>query len=104
MAASLSLTSGAPRLLAIMSCSLAMMSFGVPAGTTTAVQVAPSTSGKPASAMVGMSGKGGDRVLPFTASARKSPVLISGTAGALGANEIGGGLAAGALSGRPAAP
>src|ERR1700719_737889 len=89
MAASLSLTSGAPRLLTIMSCSLAVMSFGVPAGTTTAVQVAPSTSGKPASAMVGTSGKVGDRVLPVTASARRSPFLISGTAGAVAPNEIG---------------
>ncbi len=50
-----------------------MMSFGVPAGTTTAVQVLPTTSGKPASAMVGISGSVGERVLPVTASARSLP-------------------------------
>src|SRR5580693_8852017 len=89
MAASLSLTSEAPRLLTIMSCSLATMSFGVPAGATTAVQVAPTTSGKPASAMVGTSGSVGARSLPVTASARKPPLLISGSAGANAPNEIG---------------
>ncbi len=65
------------------------MSFGVPAGAATAVQVAPSTSGKPASAMVGTSGSVGARVLPVTASARSRPDLISGTAGASAPNEIG---------------
>ena len=65
------------------------MSFGVPAGTATAVQVAPSTSGNPASAMVGISGSVGERCLPVTASARNCPAWISGTAGAIAPNEIG---------------
>ena len=51
-----------------------MISFGVPAGAATAVQVAPWTSGKPASAMVGTSGSVGERVLPVTASARDPPI------------------------------
>ena len=46
------------------------MLVGVPAGTTTAVHVLPSTSGNPASAMDGISGNVGDRVLPVTARAR----------------------------------
>jgi IS5 family transposase len=63
--------------------------LGVPAGTTTAVHVLPSTSGNPASAMVGISGSVGDRVLPVTASARSLLSLISCTAGAIAPNEIG---------------
>src|SRR5580692_4651231 len=81
IAASLSLTSGAARPATIRRLSAAMMSLGVPAGATTAVQVEPSTSGNPASAMVGTSGKLGDRSLPVTASACRPPDLINGSAG-----------------------
>src|SRR5258708_4748059 len=66
-----------------------MMSFGVPIGTTTAAQVAPSTSGKPASAMVGVSGSACARVFDATASARSLPSLTIGTAGAIAPNEAG---------------
>src|SRR5262249_36785816 len=62
MAASSSLTSGAARLATIRRLSSATISFGAPAGATTAVHVLPSTSGKPASAMVGISGRVGERV------------------------------------------
>ena len=69
--------------------SCATMLVGVPAGTTTAVHVLPSTSGVPGSAMDGISGNVGDRVLPVTARARSLLSLISCTAGAIAPNEIG---------------
>src|SRR5258707_13601151 len=65
------------------------MSFGVPFGTTSATQLAPSTSGKPASAIVGVSGSDLLRVFELTASARSLPSLMSGTAGVIAPNDIG---------------
>src|SRR5262245_24449867 len=65
-----------------------MMSFGVPFGTTSATQLAPSTSGKPASAIVGVSGSDLLGVFELTASARSLPSLMSGTAGVIAPNDI----------------
>ena len=47
-----------------------MMSFGVPAGAITPTQLSPLMPGKPASAMVGISGMAAVRFSLFTASTR----------------------------------
>src|SRR5262249_58205833 len=59
---------------------------GVPAGTKKPLQSCVSTSGYPASAMLGTSGNSGERSGPVTASARVLPPLTRGIAG--GPSEI----------------
>src|SRR6202007_537603 len=59
--------------------SSAIISFGVLAGTNNPIQTSHSTSGKPASTMVGTSGRTDRRILLATAKARNVPSLTCGT-------------------------
>src|SRR5712672_105280 len=79
-AAKRSFISGDAMLLTISRWSTVTMSFGVLAGTRTPIQFSPSSSGYPASAMVGMSGRSCERALLATERARKLPSRMLCTA------------------------
>src|SRR5262245_24404450 len=88
-AARRSVVSGSAMILVISRLSAAIISLGVRAGTSTPTQPSPSTSGQPASAMVGASGSPRDRLLLRIASARNLPSLTCGSADATAPKEIG---------------
>src|SRR5258708_38463390 len=77
-----SFTSGNATLRTISRSSRSMISFGVPAGTSTPSKVSASWPGNPASAIVGTSGSAEERSALKTASPRRLPSLVCGTAGA----------------------
>ena len=60
------------------------MAGGVPAGAIRPNQPTALYSGMPASAMVGTSGRAGERLSPPTASARTDPASMNGTMPAIG--------------------
>src|SRR5262249_19311496 len=69
-------TGGSLTVAAVARCSVAMTSFGVPAGATSACQVVASKPGKPDSAMVGTSGNTAVRLSVVIASARIVPLWM----------------------------
>ena len=81
--ASLALTSVSVSARAISALSLATMSGGVAAGTSTPNQVLISKSRTPDSATVGTSGVAGERFAVDTAIARSLPALTCGIAGGM---------------------
>src|SRR6266403_663556 len=82
MASRRSFTSGNATLRTISRCSRSIISFGVPAGTSTPSKVSASWPGNPASAIVGTSGSAEERSALKTASPRRLPSLMCDTAGA----------------------
>src|SRR5262249_29240180 len=84
-----SLTSAVATAFAMSVRQRSMMSFGVPAGATMPVNVSLSRSGIPASALVGTSGRAGERLTLSTASPRNLPSLILAMAGGSAVNAIG---------------
>src|SRR3954454_13331225 len=69
--------------------SLAMISFGVPAGATTPYQAMDSNPGTPDSATVEISGRTGDLAELVTASARSLPDFTCGRTGIMLSNANG---------------
>ncbi|MNV78504.1 hypothetical protein D3C71_1720000 [compost metagenome] len=66
--------------VAVASCRRSTMALGVPAGANNPSQMVASKSLTPASSNVGRSGKSRERIRVVTASARKRPALICGSA------------------------
>ena len=87
-AASLARVSGSARKRIVAALSFSITSAGVPAGTINAYHDTASNFGTPCSAIVGSSGKSGERFWLATPSARSLPLLTKGSAVCSGANII----------------